>query len=71
LAIGCTFGEEEHRLRYLSVLQSFTELADLDLPPFLFRLGEKPEMHESVKQLLDELPLMALGFRSVLINIDN
>lgn len=64
LAIGCTFGKEAKRVHYMRLLRQFKELTDLDLPPFLFRLGDEPQPDILAQRLFEGLPrLRALGFR--------
>ncbi|KAH7697802.1 hypothetical protein AAVH_35112 [Aphelenchoides avenae] len=63
LSIGCTFGKEAKRLLYLRALMSMNNIADLDLPPFIFNLNEVPVPDAVVQRLFDALPLKALGFR--------
>lgn len=63
LSIGCTFGEENHRLVYTHLIRSFVGLKHLDLPPFLFHLDDNPKFDDLVKKLIDNLPLESIGFR--------
>ena len=63
LSIGCTFGQEKKRIPILKTLQQMRSITDLDLPPFLFHLSENACPDAVVQQLLDVLPLKALGFR--------
>uniref|UniRef100_A0AC35G974 F-box domain-containing protein n=1 Tax=Panagrolaimus sp. PS1159 TaxID=55785 RepID=A0AC35G974_9BILA len=63
LSIGCTFGKESKRLQYLRALQQMTNVNDLDLPPFIFHLGELFVPDGVVQKLFTSLPLKALGFR--------
>jgi hypothetical protein len=62
-SIGCTFGKESKRLQYLRALQTMSNISDLDLPPFIFHLGEMPVPDGVVQKLFTSLPLKALGFR--------
>ncbi|MCP9260576.1 hypothetical protein DINM_003566 [Dirofilaria immitis] len=55
MAIGCTYGKENKKIG--------TVVEDLDIPPYIFHLGETSEIDGSIIQLLSKLQLNCLGFR--------
>ncbi|CAK5080481.1 unnamed protein product [Meloidogyne enterolobii] len=64
LSIGCTFGKEQKRIQYLQLLCQFKKLNDLDLPPFIFHLGDQPKPDILGQKFLKEMTnLRAIGFR--------
>uniref|UniRef100_A0A915PXN2 F-box domain-containing protein n=1 Tax=Setaria digitata TaxID=48799 RepID=A0A915PXN2_9BILA len=63
MAIGCTYGKENKKERYCKAIAKLQVVEDLDIPPYVFHLGETFEIDESVVQLLNKLQLNCLGFR--------
>uniref|UniRef100_A0A914RJC7 Uncharacterized protein n=1 Tax=Parascaris equorum TaxID=6256 RepID=A0A914RJC7_PAREQ len=62
-AIGCTYGKETRRDRYVKALSKLEKLEDLDIPPHIFHLSDSIDIDPNVGRLLNRLPLTSLGFR--------
>ncbi|VDK88520.1 unnamed protein product [Litomosoides sigmodontis] len=63
LAIGCTYGKENKKDRYCKAIAKLQIVEDLDIPPYIFHLGEKAEIDDSILRLLSKDQLNCLGFR--------
>ncbi|EJW79705.1 hypothetical protein WUBG_09383 [Wuchereria bancrofti] len=63
LAIGCTYGKENKKDRYCKAIAKLQVMEDLDIPPYVFHLGETSQIDESITRLLSILHLNCLGFR--------
>ncbi|VDK47068.1 unnamed protein product [Anisakis simplex] len=63
LAIGCTYGKETRRERYVKALSRLEKLEDLDIPPHIFHLSDSTDIDPLVSRLFSRLPLTSLGFR--------
>ncbi|KAM3720874.1 DNA-directed RNA polymerase subunit alpha [Dirofilaria immitis] len=63
MAIGCTYGKENKKDRYCKAIAKLQVVEDLDIPPYIFHLGETSEIDGSIIQLLSKLQLNCLGFR--------
>ncbi|KHN84880.1 hypothetical protein Tcan_08331 [Toxocara canis] len=63
LAIGCTYGKETRRDRYVKALSKLEKLEDVDIPPHIFHLSDSVDIDPSIGRLFNRLPLTSLGFR--------
>uniref|UniRef100_A0A1I7VBI3 Ras-GEF domain-containing protein n=1 Tax=Loa loa TaxID=7209 RepID=A0A1I7VBI3_LOALO len=54
MAIGCTYGKENKKDRYCKAIAKLQVVEDLDIPPYIFHLGETSQIDESITRLFEQ-----------------